>query len=98
MLPGCRVRGSRDSGLTYSNDDVEFGNYQIPENWDQEAVVEALTKVSKFEKKETRLICYDVLSAQGDGWFHLKGVYSAKEVEMAKERIYYHNQADKALK
>merc|ERR1712004_409219 len=33
---GCRVRGSRDSGLTYSNDDVEFGNYQIPENWDQE--------------------------------------------------------------
>merc|ERR1711973_1005206 len=75
---GCGVRGSRDSGLTYSNDDVEFGNYQIPENWDQEAVVEALTK--------------------GDGWFHLKGVYSAKEVEMAKERIYYHNQADKALK
>ena len=39
-----------------------------------------------------------ILSAQGDGWFHLKGVYSAKEVEMAKERIYYHNQADKALK
>merc|ERR1712227_126129 len=65
---GCRVRGSRDSGLTYSNDDVEFGNYQIPENWDQEAVVEALTK--------------------GDGWFHLKGVYSAKEVEMAKEKIF----------
>ena len=89
------MRGARDSGLTYSDKDVEFGNYQIPENWDQEAVVEALTKVSQ---KETRLICYDILSAQGDGWFHLKGVYSAKEVEMAKERIYYHNQADKALK
>ena len=42
---GCRVRGARDSGLTYSDKDVEFGNYQIPENWDQEAVVEALTKV-----------------------------------------------------
>ena len=43
---GCRrVRGARDSGLTYSDKDVEFGNYQIPENWDQEAVVHALTKV-----------------------------------------------------
>jgi len=75
---GCRVRGARDSGLTYSDKDVEFGNYQIPENWDQEAVVEALTK--------------------GDGWFHLKGVFSPKDVAMAKERIYHHNQADKALK
>jgi len=75
---GCRVRGARDSGLTYSDKDVEFGNYQIPENWDQEAVVEALTK--------------------GDGWFHLKGVFSAEDVLAAKERIYYHNQADKALK
>jgi len=72
------VRGARDSGLTYSDKDVEFGNYQIPENWDQEAVVEALTK--------------------GDGWFHLKGVFSAEDVLAAKERIYYHNQADKALK
>ena len=43
---GCRrVRRARDSGLTYSDKDVEFGNYQIPENWDQEAVVHALTKV-----------------------------------------------------
>ena len=42
---GCRVRGARDSGLTFSDKDVEFGNYQIPENWDQEAVVHALTKV-----------------------------------------------------
>ena len=56
MLPGCRVRGSRDSGLTYSNDDVEFGNYQIPENWDQEAVVEALTKVLKFFAKKRKLV------------------------------------------
>ena len=39
------MRGARDSGLTYSDKDVEFGNYQIPENWDQEAVVHALTKV-----------------------------------------------------
>ena len=42
---GCRVRGARDSGLTYSDKDIQFGNYQIPENWDQEAVVHALTKV-----------------------------------------------------
>ena len=43
------MRGARDSGLTYSDKDVEFGNYQIPENWDQEAVVEALTKVCIFK-------------------------------------------------
>ena len=58
---GCRVRGARDSGLTYSDKDVEFGNYQIPENWDQEAVVEALTKVciSKLAfLKSSRVRCF----------------------------------------
>ena len=50
------MRGARDSGLTYSDKDVEFGNYQIPENWDQEAVVEALTKVFKNEFSQKILI------------------------------------------
>ena len=35
---------------------------------------------------------------QGDGWYHLKGVHSEKDVLMARERIYHHNKADKAIK
>lgn len=34
----------------------------------------------------------------GDGWYHLKGVHSEKDVLMARERIYHHNKADKAIK
>jgi len=34
----------------------------------------------------------------GDGWFKLEGMYSEKDVLMARERIYHHNKADKFLK
>jgi len=55
-----------------------MGQYQTPENWDIQTVVDAITT--------------------GEGWFHLKGVYSQQDIEMARERVYHHNQADKALK
>jgi len=55
-----------------------MGDYQIPQNWDIQRVIEAITN--------------------GDGWFHLKGVFSEKDVSMARERVHFHNHADKALK
>lgn len=74
---GCHY-GKQGSGLKYSDADVDMNNYQIPEEWDAAAIVEAMTV--------------------GDGWWHLKGVFSPRDVEMARERIYHHNKADKAIK
>jgi len=34
----------------------------------------------------------------GQGWFHFKDVFSEKDIAMARERVYYHNKADIALK
>jgi len=36
-------------------------------------------------------------TTKGDGWFKLEGMFSQKDVEMAREIIYYHNKADKEL-
>jgi len=33
----------------------------------------------------------------GDGWIKLEGMYSEKDILMARERIYHHNKADKFL-
>lgn len=75
---GCQASREKSSDLLFSDEEVDMVDYRIPESWDLEAVVEAITT--------------------GDGWYHLKGMHSMKDVEMAKERIYHHNQADKALK
>lgn len=61
----------------YSNDDVDMGNYVIPDGLDISEIVEKITK--------------------GDGWFHIRGLYSKKDVDMARERILYHNHAEEFL-
>lgn len=39
------MKGDDAGGLLYSDDDVEMGKYQIPENWDLATVVDAITTV-----------------------------------------------------
>lgn len=77
---GCTCNGKEEKSghLRFKDEDVEMGNYQIPDNWDIQRVLEAITT--------------------GPGYFHLKGVFSEKDVAMARERIHFHNHADKALK
>jgi len=67
-----------DKNLLYTDDDVDMGRFEIPEDFNIDKVVEAITT--------------------GDGWIKLEGMFSEKDVLMARERIYHHNHADKYLR
>ena len=82
-----------DSGCRFQ-EPLDMNNFQIPEGFNLDAVVEAVTKV--------RTCCHSIRVAdvqsvmlQGAGWIKLEQMYSAADVERAKEVVYHHNQADK---
>merc|ERR1712045_388832 len=71
----CQIQTDQiDSGCRFQ-EPLDMNNFQIPEGFNLDAVVEAVTK--------------------GAGWIKLEQMYSAADVERAKEVVYHHNQADK---
>merc|ERR1711878_160426 len=71
----CQIQTDQiDSGCRFQ-EPLDMNNFQIPEGFNLDAVVEAVTK--------------------GAGWIELEQMYSAADVERAKEVVYHHNQADK---